>query len=44
MNILNGIGRTQRQNTQPLIVNLRRGSSIESVHRVHAVVSNSKGG
>jgi len=43
MNILNGIGRTQRPNTQPLIVNLRRGSSIESVHRVHAVVSNAKG-
>ena len=32
-----------RKSTKPLTVNLRRSSSIESVHRVHAVVSNSKG-
>mgnify|MGYP003956568209 FL=1 len=34
---------SKRYRTSPLIVNLKRSSSIESVHRVHAVVSDSKG-
>ena len=34
---------SKRSRNSPLIVNLKRSASIESVHRVHAVVSDSKG-
>ena len=32
-----------RTNKPPIIVHLKRGSSVESIHRVHAVVSDKKG-
>ncbi len=39
----NVIGSSHRAKIPPLEVNLKRGSSIESIHRVHAVVTDSKG-
>ena len=38
MNLPSGFGSTQRSSTPPLEVSLKRGSSVESIHRVHAVV------
>ena len=43
MNIPNSVGKIYRKNIPPLSVCLKRGASIESIHRVHAVVSDSKG-
>ncbi len=33
----------ERNHKPPILVNLKRGSSIESIHRVHAVVTDKKG-
>ena len=43
MDIANGLGKIKRSKNPPLTVNLRRGSSIESIHKVHATVCDSKG-
>ena len=43
MNITSQLDSFERNHKPPIIVNLKRGSSIESVHRVHAVVSDKKG-
>ena len=43
MNIPNNLVNITKSNTPPLNVLLKRGPSIESIHRVHAVVSDSKG-
>ncbi len=43
MNILNQLDKERRPRNPPLIVNLKRNSSIESIHRVHAVICDSKG-
>ena len=43
MNIQNVLTNSKNTNTPPLTVSLKRGSSVESIHSVHAVVSNTKG-
>ncbi len=43
MNVTKDLLNTKRSNTPPLKVLLKRASSIESVHRVHAVVCDTKG-
>ncbi|WP_320667661.1 asparaginase [Prochlorococcus sp. MIT 1307] len=43
MNIPNSLASYERLRSAPLTVNLNRGSSVESTHRVHAVVSDEKG-
>jgi L-asparaginase len=43
MNLPSGFGSSKRSNTPPLEVMLKRGSSVESIHRVHAVVSDARG-
>jgi len=43
MQLSNVIGNNHDYKNPPLKVNLKRGSSIESIHRVHAVVTDAKG-
>ena len=43
MNPQHGLVNRDNKKIPPFIVNLRRGKSIESVHRVHAVVCDEKG-
>jgi len=43
MQLSDVIGNNPRSVNRPLKVNLKRGSSIESIHKVHAVVSDAKG-
>ncbi|MFL0723471.1 MAG: asparaginase [Prochlorococcus sp.] len=43
MNLPAGFGSSQRSSTPPLEVSLKRGSSVESIHRVHAVVCDGRG-
>ena len=43
MNLPTWFGSSQRSSTTPLEVSLKRGSSVESIHRVHAVVCDGRG-
>ena len=43
MNITKGVGISNSSKSPPLEVKLKRNSSVESIHRVHAVVCDAKG-